>query len=288
MVEQPFVGSSARVEPAIVGSPYLDWSAIVAGALLAAALSFVLISFGSALGLAVASPSATWRDTSIALAIVGGLWLLLTAVVSFGLGGYVAGRLRMSWRNAATDEVEFRDGVHGVIVWGLAVILAGALALATVKPSTGSADLARPQASTAEPLLALELDRLLRSDRTPVDPANDPELRGQAARIITTGLGHSGMAADDRAYLIRLVQTRTGLAPADAESRVNQAIAQADEAISRARRSAVILGFMIAASLILGLAVAWMAAAGGGQHRDNAVAHYFWRRWEVDRFFVIR
>ncbi len=288
MVEQPFATSSARVEPVAVGSPYLDWSAIVGGAVIAAALSFVLISFGSALGLAVASPSSTWRDTSLALAVVGGLWLLLTALASFGLGGYVAGRLRASWRSAATDEVEFRDGAHGVIVWGLAVILAASFALTTVKPLAGSADLTRATAATAEPLLALELDRLLRSDRTPADPANDPELRSQAARIITTGLGHSGMAADDRAYLIRLVQARTGLAAADAESRANQAIAQADEAISRARRSAVLLGFMIAASLMLGLAVTWVATAVGGQHRDNAVSHYFWRRWEVDRFFVIR
>src|SRR5262249_44739469 len=101
-------------------------------------------------------------------------------------------------------------------------------------------------------------------------------------------LGHSGMAVDDRAYLIKLVQTRSGLSAADAEGRVNQAVEQADEAISRARHSAVVLGFTIAASLMLGLAVAWIAAAVGGQHRDTAVSHHFWRRWEVDRFFVIR
>lgn len=288
MAEQSLTSSSERVEPVTVGSSYLDWSAIIAGAIIAAALSFVLISFGSALGLAVASPSSTWRDTSVALAIVGGLWLLLTALASFGFGGYVAGRLRVSWRGAATHEVEFRDGAHGVIAWGLAVIVAAGLALATVKPMVGGADLTKLTGATAEPLLALELDRLLRSDRTPVDAANDPWLRAQAARIITTSQGHSGMAEDDRAYLIKLVQTRTGLSSADAEGRVNQAIVQSDEAISRARRSAVLLGFMIAASLMLGLAVAWIAAAVGGQHRDTAVSHYFWRRWEVDRFFVIR
>ena len=45
---------------------------------------------------------------------------------------------------------------------------------------------------------------------------------------------------------------------------------------------------MIAASLMLGAAVAWLAAAFGGHHRDNAVAHRFWQRWEVDRMFFIR
>ena len=28
--------------------------------------------------------------------------------------------------------------------------------------------------------------------------------------------------------------------------------------------------------------------AFGGQHRDGAVDHHFWRRWEVDRMFFIR
>ena len=95
MTEQPADGST-NTDLALPGPRYLHWSPILAGAILAAAVSFVLLSFGSGLGLAVASPSSTWRDTSAALAVVGGLWLLLTSLASFGLGGYVAGRLRES------------------------------------------------------------------------------------------------------------------------------------------------------------------------------------------------
>ena len=40
------------------GLSYLEWSAVLAGAALAAALSFVLITFGAAIGVSVASP---WR-----------------------------------------------------------------------------------------------------------------------------------------------------------------------------------------------------------------------------------
>jgi hypothetical protein len=43
---------------------FIDWAAVFGGAFVAAALSFVLLSFGTAIGLAVASPSSTWRDTS--------------------------------------------------------------------------------------------------------------------------------------------------------------------------------------------------------------------------------
>jgi hypothetical protein len=293
MTDQLHAGDVAGPRGAVVqsGGPdpiYVHWSPVVAGAVAASALSFVLVSFGTAIGLAVASPSASWRDTSTALAVLGGLWLLLTSIASFALGGYMAGRLRVPWRAAAPDEVEFRDGIHGLLVWGLSVILAALLAFATTRAAPGRADLTTPTASTAEPLLAFELDRLFRSDRRPVEPGNDGEMRAQAARIITAGLGHSGMSGDDRTYLIRLVEARTGLPQPDAEARVNQAISQSADAINRARHGAVILAFMIGASLLMGAAVAWVMAALGGQHRDAATAPHFWRRWEVDRFFIIR
>jgi hypothetical protein len=284
----PASGQSVVATPSRQSS-YLHWSPAVAGAIVAAALSFVLLSFGLAIGLAVASPSASWRDTSSILAALGGIWLLLTSLASFGLGGYLAGRLRATWSEGGPHEIEFRDGIHGLLVWGLAVIIGAFLAFATASKTAASRpDPSLPTASNAEPLLAFELDRLFRSDQRPVDVNNDPGFRAQAARIITTGLGHTPIAANDRAYLIRLVEARTGLPSPDAESRVNQAVAQASAAVGKARRGAVILAFMIGASLMVGAAVAWLAAAAGGQHRDGAVAHHFWRRWEVDRMFFIR
>ena len=286
--QSPADYAAANTGPTVAGPAYLHWSPIVAGAIVTAAFSFVLLSFGSGIGLAVASPSSSWRDTSAALALLGGLWLLLTSLASFGLGGYLVGRLRDSWSDATPDAVEFRDGIHGLLVWGLAIIIGALFALSTTRVVAGRADLTAPTAATAEPLLAFELDRLFRSDRTPAQPGNDPELRAQAARIITEGLGHAGMAADDHAYLVHLVEARTGLPQPEAESRVNQVVGQANDAISKARHGAVILAFTIACSLMLGVAVAWLAAAFGGQHRDGAVDHDFWRRWEVDRTFIIR
>ena len=101
---------------------FLQWTPVIAGALVASALSLVLIAFGAAIGLSIVSSSPTWRDASPALALVSGLFLLLTAIASFGLGGYVAGRLRERWHAGAhSDVVEFRDGTHGVVAWALAV-----------------------------------------------------------------------------------------------------------------------------------------------------------------------
>src|SRR5215813_10260468 len=87
---------------------YVQWGPIVAGALAAATLAFVLHTFAAAMGLAVSSTSPTWRDSSFALQLLSGLYLVLVAVAAFGVGGYLAGRLR-SPRMAAKDEIEFRD-----------------------------------------------------------------------------------------------------------------------------------------------------------------------------------
>jgi hypothetical protein len=149
-------------EPVIRGPTYLHWSPIFAGAIVAAAVSFVLISFGSGIGLAVASPSSSWRDTSSILALLGGLWLLLTSLAAFGLGGYLAGHLREILSAAPPDAVEFRDGIHGLLVWGLAIIMGALLTLSASRMVVARGDLAAPTAATAEPLLAFELDRLFR------------------------------------------------------------------------------------------------------------------------------
>jgi hypothetical protein len=108
---------------------FLQWTPVVAGAFIASAVSLTLIAFGTALGMSVASSSPTWRDTSSTLAVASGLYLLITALVSFGFGGYVAGRLRERWDpSASRGLIEFRDGMHGIVSWGLAVIITGLVA----------------------------------------------------------------------------------------------------------------------------------------------------------------
>jgi hypothetical protein len=265
----------------------LCWESIVAGAIIAASVSFLLLTFGSSIGLAVASPSATWRDTSSVLALLGGLWLLLTSLASFALGGYLAGAFRRTASAATPQEAEFRDGSHGLAVWALAVLIGAALTLALAREG-GTRPNDGPSAINAQSFLAFELDRLLRSDQKPSTAGADSELRAEAARIIFSGVGRTGITQDDRSYLVRAVMTRTGVTQQEADARVEKAFTDSKTAVSRARRAAVILAFMTGASLLIGAAAAWLAAASGGKHRDDAVIPAFWHRWEIDRLFLIR
>src|SRR2546430_16898581 len=102
---------SERPEQAIAHGFRLNWGPVIAGAIAASALAFVLDSFGLALGLALSSASPTWRDTSFALVLLSGLYLVLAALASYGLGGYIAGRVR---RRFVPGELHaFQDWMHG-------------------------------------------------------------------------------------------------------------------------------------------------------------------------------
>jgi hypothetical protein len=255
----------------------IHWGAIIAGAITAAALSFVLLAFGSGLGLAVSSVSPTWRDASFALWFLSGLFVLLVALVSFAAGGYVAGRMRSRFASvAATDEAEFRDGMHGLLVWALAIVIgavlaigvAGAAAPAAV-PGSGNAG---PSASVAgENTIAYELDQLFRSER-PIPAAEMTQARGEAARILLTSSSHTGVTPEDRDYLVTLVSSRAQVSPEEADARVSKAIPRAHDALKRARAAGVLIAFWTAVALLLGAAVAWYAAREGGRERETGGA----------------
>lgn len=244
------------------------WGAVIAGSLSAAALFFVLFGFGASLGLAMGSTAPTWRDASFALWLLSGLYLMLAALASFALGGYVAGRLRHQPAFADDADAELSGGMHGLVTWALAVLIgamvvaAGARALSPVVSPPGGQS-GQMSSLGGENLLAFELDKLFRSDRRPAAADDLTYARSEAGRILLTSSGHSGVAADDRAYLVRLVSTRTGLAGPDAEQRVNAIIAQSRTSLSRARKAGVLMGFITAASLLLGAAVSWFACQRG-------------------------
>ncbi|MBR1132052.1 hypothetical protein [Bradyrhizobium iriomotense] len=245
----------------------LQWTPVVAGALAASALSLILIAFATALGLGVASSAPTWRDTSFALWLLSGVYLIFQALISFGCGGYFAGRIRAPYVSA-NEDVATRDGMHGVASWALAVVI-GAVLTALVAWAASKPSSTMQVSSVSEPsVLSFELDRLFRAPRRPPNVDLSAE-RAEAARILMTSSSHSGVATDDRAYLVQQVTALTGLTGPDSEKRVDATIANAKQAISRARAASIILAFSAAAALLFGAVAAWAGAAAGGRHRDG-------------------
>jgi hypothetical protein len=267
-------GSATSLDRAAVPTSYISWSPTFAGGLVAAAVFFVLISFAVAIGLAVSSVSPTWRDTSVGLVVLSGAWVVLTAVGSFALAGYIVGRMRSTWR-ANADEVHFRDGIHGLLVWSVAVIVGVGLTWAsteTINESMSKSNVAGSERTAAtstgsEPsFLTFEIDRLLWSQNRTQTP--DAETRAEAGRILEKGIGRNDLAKEDHDRLVQLVSARTGLAAVDADHRVGQVLSESRTAAAKARQSAVIIAFTLAAAL----AAAWGAAVVGGRQRDENIS----------------
>jgi len=275
------VAANTRVAPVVVEtSTDIQWSCVIAGAICASALAFVLHAFAGAVGISLTSTAPTWRDSSAVLVLLCGLYLVLVALASYGFGAYITARLRVP--SATTSDINgFRNGVDGLLMWALATLLTGliALAVAQAAPRLATPSGSAAQTSVAgENIIAYDLDRLFRSERRPQGLAENMNYpRAEAARILLTASSHRGMQADDRSYLVRLVTTVAGLAPPDAERRVGQVIEQAKDNISRARRTGVILGFMVGAAALLGAAAAWYIASETGRYRDRReTLHPFW------------
>src|SRR5271155_4747859 len=110
----------------------VSWAAVAAGAVGAAALALLLIAFGSGLGLSAVSP---WSDTGVSASTFkagNGIYLVIVAVMSSAVGGYLAARLRTKWVGVHTHEAFFRDTAHGFLAWAFATLLsASALSSAT-------------------------------------------------------------------------------------------------------------------------------------------------------------
>src|SRR3954454_6824607 len=117
MIAETDVSGPLEAEPR-----YLQWTPVIAGALAATALSLILVTFAAAVGLGVSSSAPTWRDASAALWLLSRIYLILQAIVSFAFGAYITGRLRRPTVSGASEQVETRDGLHGLAVWAVAVV----------------------------------------------------------------------------------------------------------------------------------------------------------------------
>ena len=283
------------------GASFVEWGAVLAGAVLAAAISFVLLTFGAAIGLSATSP---WPNSGVSaklIATLALLWAMMQQIGAFMVGGYVAGRMRSRWREPTQHEVEFRDGLHGGLVWAVGIVIAAALVMATAGAAAKTgADLAGKAAgavavSAGDPMDAV-LDSMLRpatvaqaaSSSGPAAAATPPaaaasraravgcdESRSEMARLLASAVASGSLSEQNRNYLTQLVAQRSGLSQPEAERRVNEAFTAAREAADKARKAAILTGFVTAASLIVSFGAAWWAAMRGGQHRDNAIPARF-------------
>lgn len=302
------------------GANPVDWRAIFAGALGAAAISVLLLGFGSAIGLSLTSarPYAGLSATLMALLIT--FWFAVVHIGSFAAGGYLTARLRTSTaasaaRGAPNVEREFRDGAHGFLVWALGTLLGAALiAGSIISIGKGTAEVAASAVnagavqtastrmggvSSAVPdPLGYAIDTLLRRPSATLQSTGaaiprDDLVNAERSRILIIATVEGALNPLDRQYLVATIAQRTGLSQADADKRFEEtwtryrslraeAETKVRDAAEKARRVAVITAFLAAAvSLAALVAAIWGADAGAADRGINRSFRFLGR----DRFW---
>ncbi|CAB3949752.1 hypothetical protein LMG6001_02098 [Achromobacter insolitus] len=291
-LSQPYMGGVPPRESAISA---VSWAAVIAGAVIAAALSLALFAGGTGLGFLSISPWSGEGATAPAIGIGLIVWMLATQIVAYGIGGYVAGRLRTKWVDVHSDEVYFRDTAHGFLVWALSAVVSAVLlgasiatvasgvarAGASMAAGAGTAATAAAAAGGGDAMAQVQgyfSDALLRSERP--DAVSDRNgAREEVGRIVAMSVARGSMTGEDRDYVVKVVAAQTGMDPAAAQRRVEQAVQnvkqaaddakqKAKEAADQARKAAAAFALWGFASMLIGAFVASLAATWGGRRRD--------------------
>lgn len=274
---------------------YVDWAAVIAGIVLASAISLLLLTFGSAVGLSFTNFRSFGNTSPIWAGIAAVSWLLWVQISSFMAGGYLTGRMRRRFHDATEHESDVRDGAHGLLVWSGALVVGAIIAVGgigaaatavgnvvgtatTAASNVAQGAAANPNAANALDPNAYFVDELFRlpAGGTAPQGVNMADVRGEAGRIIAAGAVSGSVPDADKTYLTQLVSQSTGLPQDQAQTRVNDTLKAVDDAKAKAaevaesaRKTTVIAAFITAASLLVSAVGAYWAAMKGGRHRDD-------------------
>jgi hypothetical protein len=282
----------------------VSWGAVFAGGVSAAAFALILLTLGTGLGLTALSPWSSSTANAKAFGFAAVVWVCVTSILTSGLGGYLAGRLRRRWLAVSADEIHFRDTAHGFLSWAVATLLTAAILTSAISDAlragtqAAAASAGESSYGTAATMLrgnanaALNtwplgylVDSLFRSPAgsSPAAipmAANSESPRQEAARIfLNSAATGAQLSPEDAAYLGRVVAQRTGLSPDAAQARVMatysnllQKLAALDDAAKdaadKARKVTIGASLWLFVSLLMGAFSASLLATHGGRVRQ--------------------
>lgn len=280
-VDETYVGKSAT---------RLSWGSIFAGVVIAVAVQLVLGILGAGIGLTLVDPVQGTTPGAAGFGIGAGIYWLITTVLALGAGGYAAARV------AGVHE-RFDALVHGLVVWGVTLILTLYLltsavggiiggAFRTVGAVAGAAGSTVGAAAPKAASVAGIDEGDVRSEAAaylsdaPSDPAQmTPE---QAQKEIAKELpalargGTEGQKAESR--IVDIVAAQRKISRPEAQAQVtrakqqfvqtkNNAIAAAKSATDQAAGAAAGTSFILVLTLLIGAAASGFGATAATRRR---------------------
>lgn len=261
----------------------LSWGAIFAGVVIAIAVQLVLGILGAGIGLTMVDPVEGTTPGAAGFGIGAGIYWLITTVVALGAGGYAAARV-------AGVRERFDGLVHGLVVWGVTLILTIYLLTSAVGGIIGGAfrtvgtvaSAAGTTVGAAAPKVAsvagvdegdVRSEAAAYLSDAPSDPAQ--MTTEQAQKEIAKELpalargGNEGQQAESRIVDIVAAQRKIGRPEAQAQvtrakqrfvQAKNETIETAKSATDKAAGAAAGTSFVLVLALLIGAAAAGFGA----------------------------
>ena len=268
----------------------ISWGAIFAGVVLSIAIQLVLGILGTGIGLSLVNPVEGTTPGATGFGIGAGLYWIVTTVIALGAGGYAAARV-------AGVHDRFDGLVHGLVVWGVTLILTLYLLTSAVGGIIGGAfrtvgavaGAAGSGIGAAAPKVAdvagvdtsdVRNEAAAYLSTAPSDPAQ--MTREQAQKEIAKQLpalargGTDGAQAESR--IVDIVAAQRKISRPEAQAQVTQAKAQfvktKNDAISTAKSAtdtaagvAAGTSFMLVIALLIGAGAAGFGATTATRRR---------------------
>ena len=108
-----------------------SWSATLAGAFVATAVTLFLLTLGSGVGLSLVTVRHATEAGATTFLTLGAIYFLTAQAFGFAAGGHIVGRLIGPAIETGREE-EIRAGMHGLVSWALAVVATATLVALSV------------------------------------------------------------------------------------------------------------------------------------------------------------
>ncbi len=264
-------------------APRMNWSALLAGTVIALAIEVTLGLLGAGIGFSAINPGSASGASAGGLGLGALIWWTVSSVLALAAGAYGATLVSRSRRPV--------DGVmHGLAIWGLTLLLTfylltsavGGIVGGAFRAVGGVASAAASGAGAVTPTVAkaagvdqadvdAQVSALL--DTTPNDPAAMTPEQGRKAIVAELPAmakgGEEGRAAEQRVAMIVAAQNK--ITPDEAMARVEKARQQflaakqsaIDTAIDAGSKGADLAAGTAFALFVVMMLGASAAAAGG-------------------------
>ena len=243
---------SEPYQPSVVVQPTemikrMSWGAVLAGAVVALSVQLLLSLLGIGIGLATVDPAAGDTPAAASFGIASGVFYAIVTLLSLFAGGWVAGRL--AGMPVRTDGL-----LHGVVTWGVAMLLllyvvtttvgalvSGALGMVSSTLETAAQGVQAAAGGAAQSDIGEEAlssiqqqaEQLLGQAQQATGAQDTSELLEQVMTI-----AQGGVSDQERQQIVDRIVQQTGVTREEAEAQMQQLQTQYEEARAAAEEQA--------------------------------------------------